>query len=103
MEGFLWKKGRAEKGFGRRSWKQRWFILSAERLECYESFDLKSGNPKQLKFDALILGAEISPTMHHNKEYTFYIRTNDNPVPLYLKADDLFSFNCKITFIFSSG
>ncbi len=95
MEGYLWKKGRAEKGFGRRNWKQRWFVLTPQCLECYEAFDLKNNIPCQLKFEVNVFGAEISPTIHHNKEFTFFIRTLDDAVPLYLKADDAFTFNCK--------
>jgi hypothetical protein len=103
MEGFLLKKGRADKGLRRRNWKQRWFLLTSERLVCYESFDLKTGQPINQKFSVNIIGAELSPTLHHNKEFTFFIRTRDDPVPLYLKAEDSFSFNCKIfKFLYSS-
>ena len=37
LAGFLEKKGSGDGRFGRRNWKRRWFVLTRDKLEYFES------------------------------------------------------------------
>ena len=95
MEGYLMKKGRAEKVCGRRNWKQRWFELDMQYLTFYDDFDNKTGQGVHLKERIDLIGAEIAPTSHHNKSFTFMVHALQEGSPLHLQALDFATFNCK--------
>lgn len=89
------KKGRAEKVCGRRNWKQRWFELDRQYLSFYDDFDCKTGTTTNMKERIDVIGAEITPTSHHNKSFTFMVHAMQEGTPLQLQAPDFPTFNCK--------
>ncbi|RYY69389.1 hypothetical protein EON63_23740 [archaeon] len=91
MEGFLFKKGRGDSSFGRRNWKKRWFILEDRELIYYEDLD-NTGQPVGLKGKTDIRDAEITPTEHKEKQFTFMVKPLGES-GIYLQAPDLKSYN----------
>ncbi len=94
MEGYLSKKGRGEGNFGRRTWKKRWFVLEDQVLSYYEDLDLQSGNPVSLKGTVQLAGAACSVHTHHEKKFTFIIKS-DTESDCILQAPDTRMMNCK--------
>eukprot|EP01038_Epipyxis_sp_PR26KG_P007064 gene7064-9642_t len=68
MEGYLFKKGRGESSFGRKSWKERWFILEGSVLSYYDTLDLTTGKAINQKGSADILGCEVSDVLNEEKQ-----------------------------------
>lgn len=87
MEGFLYKKGRGDSAFGRRNWKQRWFVLDGQYLTYFEGFDTKTNKPVNKKGTFLLKGVDVKVTDHRERKHSFAI-TNDDSSPMFLQADN---------------
>jgi hypothetical protein len=94
MEGFLFKKGRGDSSFGRRNWKQRWFVLEGPEFSYYDDFDLQTGEPVGFKGKANLAGCECFPSNHHEKKNTFTIQPK-NDKEIYLQAPDPKLLHCE--------
>jgi hypothetical protein len=80
MEGFLEKKGAGDGIFGRRNWKERWFILEDSVLSYYESFDVITGTPLGLKGSMCITGCTLKASVaHHDRKFVFELTHKDRP------------------------
>jgi hypothetical protein len=87
MEGFLFKKGRGDGGFGRRTWKKRWFVLEQQQLTYFEDIDLQTGNPVSQKGSMSVVDCTVAPYPHHEKQNTFVIKS-PNESDLIVQAPD---------------
>ena len=88
MEGFLSKKGRGESTFGRRTWKQRWFVLDSQYLTYYENFDLKIGAPVGKKGTLLLKGCDIKVADKSDAHQFSFAITHDQQSPIFLCAEN---------------
>lgn len=104
MEGYLYKKGRGDSSFGRRSWKKRWFVLDGQDLIYYDELDPSTGQPKNLRGTENVKGYECFPVTHHDKHNTFVLKPPKG-TDLFLQAPDQKLMNRKtligVTFFLS--